>query len=106
MESSCRRAIFLYGNQLKTARSAQLAKRGVQGAGSLAGAGQVPCRGSFSLEKRKTGAEPIAAIHYDYDIPGRNRPHIQFKFILPPDLRCSWLYSIGVPIKIDFRASA
>ena len=43
-----------------------------------------PLRGSFSLEKRKTGAEPIAAMHHDYDIPGRNRSRIQFKSALPP----------------------
>ena len=48
------------------------------------------------------GQSPSLQYATNYDIPGRNRPRIQFKSILTPDLRCSWLYSIGVPIKIDF----
>ena len=77
---------------------------GSRGQGSLAGLfpKAAPLRGSFSLEKRKTGAEPIAAIRHDDDIPGRNRSRIQLKFALTPDLRCRAANSTDVPIKIDF----
>ena len=38
------------------------------------------------------------------DIPGRNRPRIQFKSALIPGLRCREANSTDVPIKIDFPA--
>ena len=44
-----------------------------------------PWRGSFSLEKRKTGAEPIATKRHDDDIPGRNKLRTQSNFALTPD---------------------
>ena len=45
----------------------ELASVGSRGQGSLAGLfpKAAPLRGSFSLEKRKTGAEPIAAIRHE-----------------------------------------